>query len=92
MPRRRADKVDANQAAIVKELRAAGLTVETGHDDIVVGYQGRTFWYEIKTGPRSEIKTSQAKLLDTWRGHYKIVWTAQMIFADIGFQHEAIAG
>jgi hypothetical protein len=85
MPRRRADKVDANQAQIVKDLRALGISVLTGHDDILCGYAGRTYMYEIKTGPRAEIKPSQIEMLDTWKGHYKIVWTLQMILADIGY-------
>ena len=83
MPRRRADKVDSNQNDIVKELRAKGYSVEVGHDDILVGHLGKTYWYEIKVGPRSRIKESQIKLLDTFKGHYKIVWSAQMIINDI---------
>jgi hypothetical protein len=81
--KRRKDRIDSNQPDIVKELRDKGYSVEVGHDDILVGYQGRTYWYEIKTGARAEIKESQLKLLDTFKGHYKIVWTAQMIINDI---------
>ena len=47
-------KVDANQPDIVKELRKLGYSVELDHDDIIVGHNGRTYWYEIKTGPKSE--------------------------------------
>ena len=83
MPRRRADRIDANQPEIVKELRDKGYSVELSHDDILVGYKGYTFWYEIKTGPKAKIKPSQLKLLDEWQGHYKIVWTAEMIINDI---------
>ena len=86
MPRQRADKVDSNQSEIVKELRAKGYSVELGHDDILIGHNGRTYWYEIKTGPRSRIKPSQLKLLKEYKGHYKIVWTAQMIINDIEMQ------
>lgn len=84
MPRRRADKIDSNQTDIVDELREQGYSVEVGHDDILVGYKGRTYWYEIKARPRAEIKQSQLDLLDKFQGHYKIVWTAQMIINDIG--------
>lgn len=83
MPRRRADKIDANQPDIVEALLKKGYSVEVGHDDILVGANGKTYWFEIKTGPKSEIKTSQTKLLDTWKGHYSIVWTAAMIIAEI---------
>lgn len=83
MPRRRADKVDANQGDIVKELRALGYSVEVGHDDILVGYRGLTFWFEIKVSPKAKIKESQEELLDNFKGHYKIVWSTQMIINDI---------
>jgi len=92
---RQAAKVDNNQTEIVKNLRKLGYTVEVGHDDILVGYQGLTYWYEIKnedaiskkTGTGqvrpSEIKPSQRDLLDKWKGHYKIVWTVEQIINDI---------
>jgi hypothetical protein len=80
---RRAAKVDANQSAIVKELRGLGYSVELDHDDILVGCHGKTFWYEIKTGPKAVVKDSQKKLLKEYRGHYKIVWSTEMILADI---------
>ncbi len=83
MPRRRADKIDMNQTSIVKELRSKGYSVALGHDDILVGYRGKTFWYEIKKGPRSEIKESQYKLLDNYKGHYMLIWSAQMAINDI---------
>ena len=76
-------KVDANQPQIVKELRAAGYSVELDHDDILVGHNGRTYWYEIKTGPKAEIKESQKKLLADFKGHYKIVWTTEMIVNEL---------
>lgn len=83
MKHRRAAKIDANQTEIVKTLRDKGYSVECSHDDILVGYSGRTFWYEVKSGPRSNIQPSQEKLLKEWGGHYKIVWNAQMIIQDI---------
>jgi len=79
MPRRRADRIDANQPEIVDELRDKGYSVEVGYDDIIVGHKGRTYWFEIKTGPKAKIKDSQLKLLDEFKGHYEIVWSAQMI-------------
>ena len=83
MPRRRKDKVDANQNDIVDALRKMGFSVEVGHDDILVGKDGKTYWYEIKTGPKSEIKECQLKLLNNFKGHYKIVWSLEMILEDI---------
>lgn len=80
---RQAARIDANQPEIVKDLREKGYSVQVGMDDILVGLNGVTYWYEIKTGPKAKIKESQTKLLDEWRGHYKIVWTAEMIISDI---------
>ena len=92
---RYAAKVDSNQPDIVKDLRKIpGVTVEVGHDDILVGYERRTYWFEIKepgmvssrTGEirPSSIKPSQKALIEEWRGFYKIVWNVDQILAEIG--------
>ena len=78
-------RIDANQPEIVKTLRAMGISVELDHDDILVGYKGKTYWYEIKTGEKAKIKDSQIKLLAEYKGHYKIVWSVDMILEDIKF-------
>ena len=82
---RQAARIDANQPEIVKALREKGISVQTGMDDLLVGYNGETYWFEIKTGPRATIKPSQYKLLDEWKGHYEIVWNVKMILNSIGF-------
>lgn len=71
MPRRRKDKVDSNQAEIVKELRQAGFSVEVGHDDILVGKWGLTAWIEIKTN-NGKLKPAQERLLKEWQGAYAV--------------------
>lgn len=49
-----AKRVDANQSTIVKELRELGATVQSladlgkGVPDILVGFRGRNFLFEIK--------------------------------------------
>lgn len=91
---RRAAKADAAQADIVRALRSIpGVTVEAGHDDILVGIAGKTYWFEIKapdtvspvTGEvrPSAIKGSQKALLRDWRGHYQVVWTLDQILEAI---------
>ncbi len=80
---RYAARIDANQPEIVKQLRELGYSVELNHDDILVGIDGVTYWYEIKTSAKAQVKPSQIKLLDNWQGHYKIVWSLEMILADI---------
>ena len=80
---RKAAKIDANQPEIVKDLRKLGYSVELNHDDILVGHNGKTYWFEIKTGPKAVVKPSQNKLLAEWKGHYKIVWTTEMIIKEL---------
>ena len=91
---RRAAKVDDNQSGIVKALRQIpGMTVEVGHDDILVGYKGRTYWFEIKrpeavskiTGgiKPSEITVSELNRLCNWTGHYQVVWNIDQILNEI---------
>ena len=80
---RRAARVDENQPMIVAELRKLGFSVELGHDDILVGASGYTFWYEIKTCDKAQIKESQKKLREEFKGHYKIVCSTKEILDDI---------
>lgn len=92
---RQAAKIDANQPDIVKDLRKIkGVTVELNHDDILVGYKGITYWYEIKTPEsvskqtglilESAKKPSQIRLEKEWKGHYRIVSNIDEILSDIG--------
>lgn len=92
---RRAARVDANQGPIVKELRSIpGVTVEVGHDDILVGHRGRTYWFEIKSDGAvsrrsgnildSRKQDGQRELEERWRGHYRVVATLDEILQEIG--------
>ncbi len=84
---RQAAKVDNNQAEIVDMLRQIpGVSVSVGHDDILVGCRGKTYWYEIKATEKSPVKSSQNKLKSEWRGHYEIVWSLEMILKDMGIK------
>jgi hypothetical protein len=91
---RRAAKIDSNQNDIVKSLRSIpGCTVALSHDDILVGFKGETFWYELKdsscvskrTGAilNSSKKKDQVKLEQSWSGHYRIVSNIDEILKDI---------
>jgi len=93
---RRAAKVDSNQKQIVKQLRELGISVAPGHDDLLVGYQGKTYWFELKDPDKllcadgvrfrkGVILDSQKEIMRTWRGHYAIVWELEMILYNIGF-------
>lgn len=47
-PRRKA-RIDENQKQIVAALRSVpGVSVVTGHDDLLVGWNGKTLWVEVK--------------------------------------------
>ena len=96
---RYAAKSDSNQKEIVAALRSIpGVTVTTGMDDILVGRNGRTYWFEIKdpinvsqvTGEiwPSKLKKSQVKLRETWTGQYDIVHSLEQILLIIGVTNE----
>jgi hypothetical protein len=81
---RRAAKNDGNQKEIVEQLRKLGCSVQTGHDDILVGWQGRTFWLEIKNPDgRNRKQESQKKLEREWQGHYRVVSSLDEILAEL---------
>ncbi len=88
-------KVDKNQPEIVNALRKIpGVKVQVGMDDILVGYKGKNYWFEIKEPDTvstvthqvkpSKIKQSQHKLIEHWTGQYSIVWSIDQILAEIG--------
>lgn len=91
--RRRKDRIDGNQHEIVEKLRRIpGVTVEVGHDDALVGYKGRTFWYEIKntdklkkdgTFRKGAIKPDQIRIMENFTGHYRVVTSFEEIMEDI---------
>lgn len=89
---RQTGRTDQNQEDIVKKLIMAGISVEVGHDDVLCGYNGRTFWFEIKRPEQankkgmvfnSSKKDKQKRLEQKWKGHYKIVTTLQEILDEI---------
>lgn len=93
---RQAARVDDNQPSIVEHLRKlSGVTVEPGHDDILVGYKGQNYWIEIKDPAKTlnkcgrvkakEIKKKQRELLSSWAGNYYIAWTFKEIVEIIGW-------
>lgn len=95
MPPRFAKRTDANQAEIVEKLRSIpGVTVQTDHDDILVGFRKKTYWFEVKRPEivgkvsgkvrRSGMKKSQLDLLESFTGHYAVVWNLDQILREIG--------
>ncbi len=85
---RRAARTDTNQTDIVKELRRLGYSVQPEMDDILVGHNGKTYWFELKsdsalnkngTYKAGAIKPGQIALRKTWKGHYDIVHSIEQI-------------
>jgi hypothetical protein len=82
-----AKRVDANQPAIVAELRKHGFGVRTNHDDILVAKNGITLQVEIKAeGKRKRLRPSQVELKETWPGAYIVATSAAEIMAWEGWQ------
>jgi len=74
---RYANRIDANQNAIVDALRAAGATVRIitqgdGIPDLLVGYASKTYLMEVKDGNKvpsaRKLTTAEAKFFEDWRG------------------------
>lgn len=87
---RRAARIDGNQGAIVKALREIpGISVATRHDDILVGWRGKTHWYEIKASGKASIRPAQITLRDQWTGHYRVVSSVEEILLDLGLMDKA---
>ena len=82
----RAKKIDGNQRAIVGTLRTIpGVSVAVNHDDILVGYRGFTYWYEIKNKQgKNRTQPSQQKLIDQWKGNYEVVHDVDQILIELG--------
>ena len=79
---RRAAKVDANQAEIVKTFRALGWYVLIISQlknccDIIVSKNGRTIAVEIKDGSKPpsqrKLSTGELKFKNEWQGEYLLV-------------------
>ncbi len=85
---RRAAKNDANQKEIVAALRdIPNVSVETGHDDLLIGHKGVNYWIEVKNKDgRNRLQESQKKLLDDWNGQYAVASSLDEILKIIGIK------
>lgn len=89
-----ASKVDANQAAIVAELRQVGAsvlhlhTLGKGAPDLLVGFRGVNFLVEIKDGDKppsaQKLTPDEQRFHDNWRGQRVVVRTADEALRTIG--------
>lgn len=80
---RRRARVDSNQAEITQALRKVGATVQPLHTvgkgcpDLLVGFRGRNWLFEIKDGKlppsRQELTPDELRWAGAWRGHWDVV-------------------
>lgn len=76
-------RVDANQEEIIKALRGAYASVQPIHTvgagvpDLLVGYRGKNFLFEIKDGNKykshQKLTPHQEKWHEEWRGQVVVV-------------------
>ena len=81
-PRKR---VDANQAAIVADLRKLGMTVVDLHEvgkgvpDLLVGWKGVCLLVEVKSGPKARLTQEQLDFIATSQAPVLVAWKTEMI-------------
>lgn len=87
---RRANRKDGNQAEIMKQLKSVpNLSVfdtsrlGDGFPDLVVGYCGMSYLYEIKM-PGCKLTPDEVKFSESWAGHWMIVYCVEDILLDLG--------
>lgn len=87
-------KIDSNQPEIVDTLRLyPGVTVESiarmgkGKPDILVGYRGNSYMFEIKQPKkRMALTDDEKKFRACWTGHYDVVISADEILYVLGIE------
>jgi hypothetical protein len=91
-------KTDRNHAEIINELRKdksisvfSTHTIGKGFPDIVVGYQGRNYLFEIKdelkTKSQTKLTDSEIKFHESWHGQVSIVTNYKQIIKLINVQN-----
>ena len=86
---RYAAKTDANQQEIIDALRDVGCSVECLHQagsgvpDLAVGYQGFTYFMEVKTD-KGKLTPDQVEWHASWRGQVAIVRSVDEALRVIG--------
>lgn len=84
----RSAKVDRNQPEVVAALRKAGASVQVlspvgqGCPDLLVGYGGHNFLYEVKDGAlppsRTKLTPDQVEWHQGWKGQVLVVYSVEM--------------
>lgn len=85
----RAAKVDQNHGEIVKALRQVGASVESmarqgrGCPDLLVGYRGKNFVFEVKPA-KGKLREQQIAWMEKWSGHADTVRSVDEALRAIG--------
>ncbi len=94
---RKYGKIDNNQTEIVNGLRKLGFSVEStasiggGFPDIVVGYQGKNYLFEVKqkrsiTNENPKPLTEHEKqFYESWRGQYAVVTCVEDVLSVVNY-------
>jgi len=45
--------------------------------DLVVGYKGNNYLFEVKTDKKKKLTKDEQKIKDTWQGQYDVITTAE---------------
>ena len=90
----RANKVDSNQREIVTNLRYVGCSVQMlnsvkdGCPDIMVGYAGKNYLFEIKDGKKPpstrQLTTDEKTFHLLWRGQVSVVYSFNDCMHEMG--------
>ena len=82
-------RVDKNHQEIVAVLQAVGATVQdlsqvgAGCPDIVVGYRGKNYFFEIKS-EKGKLKERQKTWHSLWRGQVHTIYNEYEAFEILG--------
>lgn len=80
---RKKGRIDGNQNTIVKQLRAMGASVQSlasvgnGCPDLLVGFRGINYLFEIKDGRKSpsrrKLTPDEILFAETWKGRVFVI-------------------
>lgn len=74
-------KTDNNHKKIIDDLRKIGASVVSTHNvgsgfcDIVVGYRGRNYLFEIKSHKNAKLTQDELKFSQIWNGQYHVIYS-----------------
>lgn len=82
-------RTDANHSDITAELRAIGVSVLSIHmigdgvPDIIVGFMGYNFLFEIKTTEQGKLSKSEEEWHSKWNGHKAVCHSVMSVLWEI---------